>query len=284
MRNTSFTLIVVWLSSPHSDRFRPTMHPWILLLAAGVVCGFLNAAASSGSALTLPLLLMLGLPPAVANGTNRLPVLVGMASALWNFQRSRVIPWSFALRLLPVFLLSALAGAGLATILPMDQIRGLVHVALVLAFFLVLLKPQRWLSANAVSMGDQPPSIVLQCLMAVVGLWAGLIVLDVATYLLVSLVLVGGLGVQQASAVKVVLIGASTMISLAVFIHGGDVDWPSALPLMVGSAFGGWLGAALALGPQARLWIYRLLLLALSFELALMIWGFLHPSTKMIMM
>lgn len=138
------------------------MHTWILLLGAGIVCGFLNAAASSGSALTLPLLLMLGLPPGVANGTNRLPVLVGMASAFWQFQCAGAIPWSFTLRLLPVFLLSALAGSGLATILPMNQIRMLVHVALVLAFLLVLLKPQRWLAPKDLFNAGQRPSIVLQ--------------------------------------------------------------------------------------------------------------------------
>jgi len=65
-----------------------------------------------------------------------------------------------------------------------------------------------------------------------------------------------------------------------VFIHGGEVDWQMAVPLMLGSALGGWLGASLALGPQARLWIYRLLLLALSFELVLMVWGFLHSSMQ----
>jgi uncharacterized membrane protein YfcA len=256
------------------------MHTWTLLLGAGIVCGFLNAAASSGSALTLPLLLMLGLPPGVANGTNRLPVLVGMASAFWQFQRAGAIPWSFTLRLLPVFLLSALAGSGLATILPMDQIRVLVHVALVLAFLLVLLKPQRWLAPKDAFDAGQRPSIVLQLCIAVVGLWTGLIVLDAATYLLVSLVLIGGLSLQQASAVKVVLIGFSTVISLIVFIHGGEVNWQMAVPLMLGSSLGGWLGASLALGPQARLWIYRLLLLALSFELVLMVWGFLHPSSQ----
>jgi uncharacterized membrane protein YfcA len=260
------------------------MHTWILLLGAGIVCGFLNAAASSGSALTLPLLLTLGLPPGVANGTNRLPILVGMASALWKFQRAGAIPWSYALRLTPVFLLTALAGSGLATVLPMDQIRWLVHVALILAFVLVLLKPQRWLAAKDALRAGEAPSILLQLCIAVVGLWTGLIVLDAATYLLVSLVLLGGLSLQQASAVKVVLIGLSTVISLIVFIHGGEVDWQAAFPLMLGSALGGWLGASLALGPQARLWIYRLLLLALSLELVSMFWSHWHPSAPVLMM
>lgn len=82
----------------------------------------------------------------------------------------------------------------------MDQIRVLVHVALVLAFLLVLFKPQRWLAPRDAFNAGQRPSMVLQLCIAVVGLWTGLIVLDAATYLLVSLVLIGGLFLQQASA------------------------------------------------------------------------------------
>jgi len=61
------------------------MQSWLALLGAGTLCGCLNAAASSGSAISLALLLAIGLPPAVANGTNRLPVLVGLApSPRWR--------------------------------------------------------------------------------------------------------------------------------------------------------------------------------------------------------
>lgn len=55
------------------------------------------------------------------------------------------------------------------------------------------------------------------------------------------------------------------------FARGGELDWGAALPLMLGSALGGWLGAALALGSQARQWIYRLLILALSAEVVVML-------------
>lgn len=245
------------------------LHNWLALLAAGVVCGFLNAAASSGSAVSLPLLLALGLPPAVANGTNRLPVLVGLVTAGLRFQRQGAIPWRFCLRLLPVFLIAAATGAWLAAMLPMDQIRGLVHVALLLALLLVLLKPQRWLGQGSSQAVEARPSPLLLLVMAAVGLWTGLIVLDAATYMLVGLVLVGGLTLPQANAVKVVLIGAGTLLALLVFAQGGQVDWGAALPLTLGSALGGWLGAALALGPHARQWIYRLLILALSVEVLL---------------
>ena len=245
------------------------MH-WVGLLGAGVLAGFLNAAASSGSAITLPLLLAIGLPPVVANGTNRLPVLVGFLAAIWRFQKAGAIPWRLSLQLLPIFLVSALLGANLASMLPMGFIRLLVHVALVLALAMVLIQPQRWLKADQSPSSPPRASLLLQLLMAGVGVWTGLIVLDTATYLLVSLVLVGGVALQPANAIKAVLLGIGTVVSLAVFIHGGQVDWPSALPLTLGSAVGGWLGASLALGPNARVWIYRLLIGALGLEVVAM--------------
>ena len=155
--------------------------------------------------------------------------------------------------------------------LPMAHIRLLVHVALLLALALVLLKPQRLLAVEAA--GDAlliTPRLHLA--MAGVGFWTGLIVLDAASYLLVSLVLIGRVALQQANAMKAVLIGLATLVSVMVFVQGGEVDWGAALPLVLGSAVGGWAGATLALGPKAKLWIYRLLVTALAYEVAWMVW------------
>jgi uncharacterized membrane protein YfcA len=207
-----------------------------------------------------------------------------MATAFWSFQRGGLIPRPFIFRLLPAFLLPALAGAAIASFLPMQAIRVLVHVAVVLALLLLLVKPQRWLRDGLALAADARPSPTLQLVMAGVGLWTGLIVLDSGTYLLISLVLVGGLSLRQASAVKVVLIGLATVISMAIFILKGEVNWGSALPLMLGSALGGRLGAALVLGPAARQWIYRLLILAIFLEIISMFWSRLHPTAPVLMM
>lgn len=253
------------------------MHTFLLLLGAGVVCGFFNAVASSGSAITLPILIALGLPPAVANATNRLPVVVGMALAMLRFQHANVIPWRFTLKLLPAFLMAAVLGALGATVIPMPEIRLLIHGAILLAFALLLLRPNRWLD-DVERTKPVAPSPLLLLLMVAVGLWSGLIVLDAATYLLVTLVLVGQLPLVQANGIKVFLIGTATLASLVVFVLHGQVDWMSGIPLMIGSALGGWLGASLALGPNARLWIYRLLLFALGLELVLMVTARLHHN------
>jgi uncharacterized membrane protein YfcA len=88
---------------------------------------------------------------------------------------------------------------------------------------------------------------------------------------------------QQANAIKSVLIGVATLGSLAVFIHSGQIDWGAAVPLLLGSALGGWLGASLALGPNARLWIYRLLITALTLEVVMSLVGWHHPAMHHLM-
>jgi plasmid stabilization system protein ParE len=65
-----------------------------LLLVCGLLSGLMNTLASSGSAITLPAMIFLGVPPSMANATNRLPILVGSTISVYNFQRSKEIIWS----------------------------------------------------------------------------------------------------------------------------------------------------------------------------------------------
>ena len=65
----------------------------VVIVVAGLLSGFINTLASSGSAVTLPLMILIGLPATVANGTNRLPLLAGGISALLTFHRAGVVDW-----------------------------------------------------------------------------------------------------------------------------------------------------------------------------------------------
>jgi hypothetical protein len=64
----------------------------VILTAAGALGGFLNTVASSGSAVTLPIMISLGLGPMVANATNRVPVVIGFAVAVWKYHRTGQLP------------------------------------------------------------------------------------------------------------------------------------------------------------------------------------------------
>src|SRR6186997_2558344 len=94
----------------------------VLGLGAGLACGFLNTAASSGSAVSLPILMLIGLDPVSANATNRIPVLIGGLSATISFHAKRALPWVMAVKASVPAALGALLGAGLAELIPAREL------------------------------------------------------------------------------------------------------------------------------------------------------------------
>ena len=104
---------------------------WALALAglAGLACGFLNTAASSGSAVSLPILMAIGLDPVTANATNRLPVLIGAMSATGSFHRKRAIPWRDALVVAVPVTAGAGVGAVLAEVIPARDLALVITAA-----------------------------------------------------------------------------------------------------------------------------------------------------------
>lgn len=240
------------------------------LLLAGVALGLLNTVSSSGSAVSLPILLALGFPASIANATNRVPVLAGLAIALWRFQRAEAIPWRLSLKLLPGMLLGTLIGTGLSLLASMMELVGAIQFALIAALVLLLIKPQRWLGRTGFDPDNVKVDLRLQLVFVAIGIWAGFIVLDTSTYVLLSLVLLSGISLVQANGVKIVLMGAASLLSVILFVADGQVNWMAALPLSAGSVVGSMIGSKLALGPAAQQWIYRLLLVTISAELVAM--------------
>lgn len=107
---------------------------WALALAGvfGSACGFLNTAASSGSAVSMPTLLAIGLDPVTGNATNRPPVLIGAMSATGSFHRKRAIPWRNAPAVAVPVTVGAGVGAVLAELIPSRHV-GLVITAAVMS-------------------------------------------------------------------------------------------------------------------------------------------------------
>ena len=92
---------------------RPLTNALILILT-GVAAAFLNTAASSGSAVSLPIMIMIGVDPVVANASNRLPIVIGCATAVWAFHRAGHLPCSDAVRFAIPVAIGAVAVASLA--------------------------------------------------------------------------------------------------------------------------------------------------------------------------
>ena len=235
----------------------------VILAAAGALGGFLNTVASSGSAVTLPIMISLGLGPMVANATNRVPVVIGFAVAVWRYHRSGQLPWKEGLRLSLPTLVGAIIGAFVAANLDDMKTGYVTTFALLLAAVLVLLNPSKWLNSDRTSVSKKSGALVLGALFGV-GVWAGLIVLDSATYLLAVLVLLARYPLREANAIKALALGLPSLVAVIIFWEKGEINWAWAIPLSLGSVAGSLIGARLSLGPNANRWIFWVLVLVLA--------------------
>ena len=246
----------------------------IVAVVAGLLCGFLNTVASSGSAVTLPLLIFMGFAPSMANATNRVPVLIGALIASITFLRAGIIDWGLAFKILIPTVIGSLVGASLAEYIPQNDIKLLIAIALLCAF-LLLFSGLKKLIEMEFEEGARYRSFEIAVLFAV-GFWLGLIVLDGATYMLLALIAFVHLPLVKANAYKNLALLATSAIALAVFSLKGEVNWEIGGIMALGSIVGAYFGAKLSLNPLAKVWTFRFLVAVILLELIHMGMRYFH--------
>lgn len=222
---------------------------WILLALGGLVAGVINTLAGGGSLITVPLLVFLGLPATIANGTNRIGVLFQNAVSTWRFRREGLDGLRGAGPVLIPVLIGSLCGATVASRMSADVFRQVFGVAMIALLF-PMLRGARRKSADA----DAPPRSAWWngLIFFGIGVYGGALQAGVGLFLIAALAR-SGLDLVRANAIKVVIIGALTLVAVPVFIVQGQIDWPLAAALVVGFALGGELGARAAVLGGERL-------------------------------
>lgn len=237
----------------------------VIAIIGGLIGGFMNAVASSGTAITLPLLLFMGLPPAVANATNRIPVFLGLLVSSLTFIRAGLIQWPLAFKIAIPASLGSLSGALIVDRIPEYVVKALIVIAVVMALLLLL---SNFKKAFERAIDELPRYRFREAIyLYLVGLWIGLIVLDGGTYLLMVLMLSMQLPLLKANAYKNVVCLITTGLSLLVMGFDGSVNWELGGVMAIGSIAGGYIGAKFSMHPLAKKWTYRLLIAIISLEL-----------------
>lgn len=244
-----------------------------LLFGVGVVAGILNVLAGGGSLLTLPAMIFLGLPPTVANGTNRIAILLQNVAAVWGFQRHRLIDRAWIpLAAVPAVVGAAL-GAWLAVLIDDTSFRRILAVLMVLIALWTLWNP---LGGRRGGGGAAKPSrgrkIVLALGFFGAGVYGGFIQAGVG-FVLLGVITLAGLDLVRGNALKVLLVAAYTPISLAIFAAGGLVDWTIGAVLALGNLVGALIGVRLAV-LKGHAWIRRVVTATIVvFAIRLLFWG-----------
>jgi uncharacterized membrane protein YfcA len=190
----------------------------------------------------VPLLIFLGLPPTVANATNRVGVAAQSLAAMGGFRQENVPGSGFALRLLPATLVGAWLGAWAASSVS-DELFGRAFGLIMLLMLPVILRNPRP-SGEAPHEPTGGLGLPLQLVVYfAIGLYGGAVQAGIGIPLLLALVAAGGLDLVRANNVKVAVVAALTLVALAQFVVADKVRWDYGLVLAVGSALGGYSAA-----------------------------------------
>lgn len=223
----------------------------LLIIAAGFLAGFINTLAGSGSLITVPLLMFLGLPANVANATNRVMIFLSFLVGVSSFKQQKVFKVRENISLALPAIIGAIIGAKIAVDINELILTRIIGGLMVVMLVIIIYKPQRWLS-NPMESVKPKFTIVQYVVMFFIGLYGGFIQIGVGLFLLSGLVLSVKYNLVKANAVKMLIVLVYTAFALGIFIYSGQVNFLAGILLAVGSMLGAYLATKVAVkwGPK----------------------------------
>ncbi|MCP4403733.1 MAG: sulfite exporter TauE/SafE family protein [bacterium] len=214
-----------------------------LLFGVGTIAGFMNVMAGGGSSLTLPALIFLGLDGAMANGTNRVAILLQNVFAVLSFRKRNVHQYGESFKLAVMTLPGAILGAFIAVNISdrwFKKVLSIVLIGIVISMFFAPKKREE--SATE----ESKKSWLIYPAMFGIGLYGGFIQAGVGFLFMAALYHILKLNLVHVNMHKVFIIMIYTLPVLAIFVITGKVDWVLGLSLAAGNSFGAWWGAHFA--------------------------------------
>jgi uncharacterized membrane protein YfcA len=211
-----------------------------LLFAVGTAAGFINVNAGGGSSISVPVLIFMGLDAAVANGTNRIAILIQNISAVASFHKKKFHAYGaslkFSLFTLPGAIIGAVAATRVSNIL-FQRILGAVLIFIVISMFF-----SRSYKNNDTRQDTHPHWLIYPALFGI-GFYGGFLQVGVGFLFMAALYHLLSVSLVKVNMHKVFIILIYTIPALLIFILTGNVLWEYGLILALGTAFGGWWGA-----------------------------------------
>jgi uncharacterized membrane protein YfcA len=216
----------------------------LLLFLTGLIAGTLNVIAGGGSLLSLPVMIFLGLPPTVANGTNRVAILVQNVGASWSFHRRGLMSKEWLLLGIPPVVIGAVLGTIAAlhvTELTFQRILAVILVA-----------GAAWTVWNPIDLSEDGIAVAPTGMRRMafitgfflIGVYGGFIQAGIG-FLLLAATSAAGFNLIRGNALKVTLVLAFTPLTLFLFAWNGKVEWAMGAALAAGNLLGGLAGVHL---------------------------------------
>jgi len=241
----------------------------LILIPVGIIAGFINTVAGGGSLLSLPVLIFMGLPPAVANGTNRVALFMQNISGVAGFKSKGVSVFPYSLWLGISALFGAIIGAKVSVELDDKTFNQIIAIVMVGVVLLTVFNGRTKAKQRVEDLSKKAQVIGLITFFFV-GIYGGFIQAGVGFIILGSLTYINKLSLVRANSVKVFVVLIYTISALAVFIIEDKIDWLYGLVLAIGNMTGAWIASRWSV-EKGDVWIKRFLIVAVTI-MAIKLW------------
>lgn len=217
------------------------------LFIVGTLTGFINVLGGGGSFLTLPLLIFFGLPATIANGTNRIGILLQNISAIFKYISAGHFPAKFATIISIPVVIGSVLGAKIAVMISDKSFTKYLAVFMFAITLLTIFNPTKTIKIQ----NKYIYAVITFFIFFIIGLYGGFIQAGVGFLLLAGTTLLG-YDLIKGNAVKVFIVFILTVAALPVFILSGKIDYPMGFALGIGNVVGGMIGASVSIKKGAK--------------------------------
>ncbi len=243
----------------------------LMLIAAAFAAGFVDSIAGGGGLITLPALMLAGVPPAAALATNKVQGVFGAATATVSYASRGLVDLRSQTGAAAIALVAGLCGALLVSHIPTEGLRLILPLLLIAIAVFFALKPGLNDMDRARRMA---PGVFTAAIVPLIGFYDGLLGPGAGAFYMLGFVMLAGYGILKATAHTKLLNLASNLGGLIAFALVGKPLWVLGIAMGVAQICGAFLGARLAMRIGAR--VIKPLLVFTSTALALrLIWQML---------
>ena len=242
-------------------------YQYIIAIVGGFAAGIVNTLAGNGSAITLTILTeVLGLPPNMANGSNRIGVMTQSWSSSFAFHKGGKLPFKRSLKFVIPSVIGALFGVWVAVSVSNEAFKEVFRYLMIALLFVILIKPKRWLRETDAEAKHSLVWVIPVYL--ALGFYGGFIQMGMGIFFLATMVLLAKFDLVEGNAIKVFVVACYTIFVLAIFQYKGLVDWKAGGLIAIGQMTGAYFTAKYASSyPQINIWVYRLLVVVVIFAI-----------------
>ncbi|WP_044209094.1 sulfite exporter TauE/SafE family protein [Flammeovirga sp. OC4] len=223
----------------------------IAYIITGIVAGIVNTLAGGGSLFTLSLLMFLGMPVGIANGTNRLGILFQNFTGAYTFHKNKLLDIPSSLKYLIPSLIGAVFGALTVADIDEETLQYVIGTLMVL-MLIPIFKGGESSQTFAMKVGQKPKFQYWRdnIIFFAIGFYGGFVQAGIGIMILVGVSKLGKMTLIRANAIKMLIIATYTLPVFIVFLLKGQVVWIAAILLAIGQVIGTWFAGKFASGSE----------------------------------